>query len=164
MKNKIEKMSKNTKIGIGAVIIVVIAAFLARGAMNKKAAPVEVVPEPVVEMPVVKPVAKKTSSTKVTTPAPAVDTRGYAELMIAYKNRTLQFGAACQVVTSMQAYKLGSEMLLDNRNSTPVAVKIGSMTYNLAGYGHQVITLGTEGTFVVDCNEYRNVATISVQK
>lgn len=163
MKNKIENMSKSMKIGIGAVILVIIIALIARGAMHKKAAPLEVAPAPVVEQPA----TQKINRTYAPKPAPVVtpvDTRGYAELILAYKDHMLQFGASCQVRVSDQNYKIGSEMLLDNRNEVPVTVKIGSNIYTLSAYGHQVITLNAEGKFMVDCNDHQNVATVSVQK
>ncbi len=162
MKNKMENMSKNTKIAIGAVILVIILALIVRGAMHKKVTPVEVTPVPVVEQPVV----SKPTKWVAPKPAPVVsmDTRGYAELINAYKDHMLQFGASCQVRASDQNYKIGSEVLLDNRNDVPVTVKIGSNTYTLPAYGHQVITLSTEGKFMVDCNDHQNVATVSVQK
>jgi hypothetical protein len=162
MKNKIEKMPKNTKIAIGVIILVIIIALITRGAMHKKAAPVEVAPTPVVEQPV----APKPVKWVAPKPAPVVpaDNRGYAELIAAYKDHMLQFGASCQVRVSDQNYKIGSEMLLDNRNDVPVTIKLGTETYALSAYGHQVITLGTEGKFMVNCNDHQNVATVSVQK
>jgi hypothetical protein len=162
MKNKIEKMSKNMKIAVGAIILVIIAALIVRGVMHKKAAPAPVAPAPVVETPVA-PKSTKWVAPKPA-PAPVVDTRGYAELILAYKDHMLQFGDSCQVRVSDQNYKIGSEMLLDNRNSVPVTIKIGINSYALAAYGHQVITLGSEGKFMVDCNDHQNVATVSVQK
>jgi hypothetical protein len=163
MKNKIENMSKNMKIAIGAIILVIILALIVRGVMHKKAAPEAVVSTPVVEQPVAPKPAKWVAPKPAPTPV-VVDTRGYAELIVAYKDRMLQFSDACQVRVSDQNYKIGSEMLLDNRNSVPVTIKLGSNSYTLPAYGHQVVTLGAEGKFMVDCNDHQNVATVSVQK
>lgn len=163
MKNKIENMSKNMKIAIGAIILVIIVALIVRGVMHKKAAPEVLAPAPVAEQPVAPKPAKWVAPKPSPTPV-VVDTRGYAELIVAYKDRILQFGDACQVRVSDQNYKIGSEMLLDNRTSVPVTIKIGSSSYALVAYGHQVITLSAEGKFMVDCNDHQNVATVSVQK
>jgi hypothetical protein len=157
-----KNMSKNTKLSIGAIIIVIIGALIFRYGGHKK--PVEVAPEPI---PVVEqPAAAKLRPRRVSPEAvvPPADNRGYAELIASYKDHMVQFGDSCQVRVSDQVYKLGSEMLLDNRNNTPLTIKIGSNSYDLGAYGHQVITLGSEGKFMIDCGVNQNVATLTVQK
>ena len=157
-----KNMSKNTKLSIGAIIIVIIGALIFRYAGDKK--PVEVAPEPiaVVEQPAA--TKLKSYKPKTETVVVPVDTRSYAELIYAYKDRMVQFGDSCQVRASDQVYKVDSEMLLDNRNNMPLTIKIGSNSYDLASYGHKVITLNSEGKFMVDCGVNQNVATITVQK
>lgn len=163
MKDKIQNMSKSMKIAIGAVILVVAIALVIKGNMNKKEAPAPLpVPEETQEQ-VVAPSPTKPTSSKPSKPA-EVDSRSYTQLIGVYKDRLVQFGSSCQVLKSNQVFKLGSEVLLDNRNSVPVSIKMGDNTYNLSAYGYQVVGLNTEGKFMVDCNAHQNVATISVQK
>lgn len=145
---------------IGAVIVVIILGLLVGGMGKKKEAPALVTsaPEEIVLTP-----TPATPTKKPAAPAP-VEKRSYTELIALYKGKTVQFGAACQVLTSTQVYKVGSEILLDNRNSVPVAIKLGANVYNLGAYGYKVVSLNTVGNFMVDCNDHQNVATVSVQK
>lgn len=160
MKKSIENMSKNTKIALGAIVLVIIVALIVRASLHKKDSPIVSTPEPVIEQTKV-PTSKGTK-TKVENPTP-VDTRGYTELVGAYKNKMLQFGNSCQVHTSNQVYKVGSEILLDNRNDVALDIKIGPTSYYLGAYGYRVVTLSSEGRFMVDCNSHTNVATLTVQ-
>jgi hypothetical protein len=165
MKHIIEVVKKNLKVVVG-IALVAIAGFSANALTKKDIAPVEenIVPSVIEQPEVVAP--SRPTGTKPAPVAPTVtDTRGYAELIVAYKGKTLQFGASCQVVMSTQGFKVGSQILLDNRNATPVTIKLGTAgTYTLGGYGYKVVTLATPGNFMVDCNSQQNVATLSVQK
>jgi hypothetical protein len=160
MKKSMEKMSKNTKIALGAIILVIIVALIVRGSLHKKNNSVTPTPEPVIEQP--KAPVSKGIKPKVENPVP-VDTRGYTELVEAYKNKMLQFGDSCQVHTSNQVYKIGSEILLDNRNNMSLDIKIGNNSYALGAYGYKVVALNTEGKLMVNCNGHTNVATLTVQ-
>lgn len=162
MKNKIQNMPKNMKIAIGAVILVVAIALVIKGNMDKKEAPA-ILPAPEeTQEQVLTPKPSTTTSKPSTTTY--TDNRSYTELIAAYKNALVQFGTSCQVLKSNQVFKVGTEVLLDNRNSVPVTLKIGSSVHTLGAYGYKVISLSSEGTFMVDCNDHQNVATISVQK
>lgn len=162
MKNKIQNVSKNVKIALGLVVLVIIIALVASG-MNKKESPAPLpTPEKVEEQtPAPKPTKPSSSKPSTTT---YTDNRSYTELIAAYKNALVQFGTSCQVLKSNQVFKIGTEVLLDNRNSVPVTLKIGSSAHTLGAYGYKVISLASEGTFMVDCNSHQNVATITVQK
>lgn len=146
-------------LGIGLVAI----AGISVGNLSKKdVAQVENKPieEIITETPssVSKP---KTTPSKVVLPT---DNRTYTELVAAYKGKMLQFGASCQVLISNQVFKLGSDILLDNRNSSPVAIKIGSSSYQLGSYGYKVVSLDTTGKFMVDCGSQQNVAILTVER
>lgn len=155
-----KNISKNTKMALGAIVIVIIAALLVRYG-GKKPAPVEPEVAPVLEQNVAK--ESKSYKAKPVVTAP-VDTRDYTELIAVYKDRLVQFGDSCQVRMSKQVYKVGSEILLDNRNGVPLSIKLGSNSYDLGAYGHKVVVLGTEGEFMIDCGASQNVATLTVQK
>lgn len=163
MKNKVMDMPKSTKLALGIVVVVVLVALIVKGAIHKKAPITEVPPVPqeeVVSAP--KPPRKTTTVTK--TPEPSPEMRAYTELILSYKNRTLQFGPSCQVTTSAQVYKVGSELLLDNRTEVPVSISVGLSVITLPSYGYAIMSLPGEGVFMVGCNDHKNVATITVQK
>lgn len=88
----------------------------------------------------------------------------YANLMAKYKDKMVQFNQECAVVSNKVGFKQGTDILLDNRDTTSVKIVIGSRTFNLPRYGYKVIDLPSVGTFQVDCNSRLNVVTITVQK
>lgn len=88
----------------------------------------------------------------------------YANLMLKYKDRMVQFNTECAVVSNKVGFKQGTDILLDNRDNTPVKIVIGSRTFNLPGYGYKVIDLPSVGSFQLDCNKRLNVVTVTVQK
>lgn len=164
----IKKSNGGTYLTIGIIVVVLVIIGLALS--NKKE---------VEEAPVVIP-TEETSPTPTTpatgSPAGAVsnpDREGtsvgsgagkYATLMLTYKGKMIQFDKECAVVTNKQGFKQGTDILLDNRDSTPVKIVIGSRTFNLPGYGYKVIDLPSIGSFQLDCNKRLNVVTVSVQK
>ena len=159
-------MSKNTKISIGAIVLVVIVALIVRFGGHKKDTVTELTPDvPSIEeqMTAGAPKYKASKPEVVDIVSETADTRNYSELIVAFKGQTLQFGKSCQVLMNDQVYKLGAQMLLDNRNDNPVSVNIGPNTYELGSYGYKVVTLNTEGKFMVTCGDYKNVATVTVQ-
>lgn len=88
----------------------------------------------------------------------------YANLMLKYKGKMVQFNKECAVVTNKVTFKQGTDILLDNRDDTAAKIVIGSRTFNLPAYGYKVIDLPTVGSFQLDCNKRFNVVTVSVQK
>lgn len=143
------------------VVVIALGLFLQMRARNKT---VEIDLTPLPESEVSAPVVSKPKAQK---PAPVVvptDSRSYAELILAYKGKTLQFGDACQMPISSYVYKTGTEVLLDNRTNVPVAIKLAGMSYDLSAYGYKVVTLSTEGKFMVSCGDNQNVATVTIQK
>jgi hypothetical protein len=167
MKNIIENMSKNTKLSIGAIVLVIIIALIVRFGGHKKDTVTELIPEvPNVEEQMTGTTSKNrvSKSEVVDTAVEPADTRSYSELIVAFKGQTLQFGKSCQVLMSDQVYKLGAHMLIDNRNDVPVSINIGPSTYELGSYGYKVISLNNEGKFMVSCGDYKNVATVTVQQ
>jgi hypothetical protein len=156
------KSSMYVMVGLVAVLVVV-GLWLS----NKKS---------VEEVPVVTPVENTPSTPNPSSSAGSVsdpDKEGtsvgsgagkYATLMLTYKGRMIQFNKECAVITNKQGFKQGTDILLDNRDNTPVKIVIGSRTFNLPGYGYKVIDLPTIGSFQLDCNQRLNVVTVTVQK
>src|SRR3989344_2573050 len=96
-------------------------------------------------------------------PAPA---RPYGDLVKEYEGRRIQFDQRCQVVPNNATYKNGSSVMLDNRSSNPVTVKVGTTSYSLMGYGYQVINLSSTSLpkeLAVSCGSAGNVGKILLQ-
>lgn len=157
-------------VGIGAVIVLIIIIGLAMSKKNKEM--VEEGTQTPVENTVV---PGDTTPNPTVTPTPGIDPEKegtsvgsgagtYANLMLKYKGRMVQFNKECAVITNKVTFKQGTDILLDNRDNTPVKIVIGSRTFNLPGYGYKVIDLPTIGSFQLDCNKRLNVVTVSVQK
>jgi hypothetical protein len=88
----------------------------------------------------------------------------YADLVLKYKDRTLQFNEECAVVRNSYTFKQGTDVMLDNRDTTSVKIVVGSRTFNLKAQSYKVIDLGSTGIYRVDCNDRLNVVTVNVQK
>lgn len=159
-------MPQNYKLAIGAVIVIVAGILLLKSPQKKDG--LDEIPLDISQSEQVVTSAPKRTKTKQadvsTDVSSQVDTRSYAELILAFQGRTLQFGNNCVVRMSDQVYKIGSEIFLDNRTNKNVSIKIGSEVYELPSYGYKLARLNTEGQFRVDCGDYKNVATVTVQK
>lgn len=155
-----KQIPKNIRILIGGVLIVVIA-FLAirygsRPKETQEQTPIEI-PKEEVSAPVYKPT--KATSNEVSTPS-----LPYGEAVVKYKNSRIQFDQGCQAIPANQSFKVGTDIMLDNRSPKPATISIGSKVYLVEAYGYQVVDLSTEGLFMANCNGQKNVLTLSVQK
>lgn len=113
------------------------------------------------------PIEEVVTSTPVTKtnnlPAPVYQLP-YTEAVAKYKGSRIQFNQSCQAVPSNQTFKMGTSIMLDNRSPKPATISIGPSMYLVESYGYQIVTLSKEGLFTANCNDQRNVLTISVQK
>lgn len=160
----VDTLKNNWKVSVGVILAVIVLGLLVNGMTKKEPAPIDTTPieEVPVETPVVKPVRRSTPTASVPT---VTDTRTYTEMVVAYKDRTIQFNAQCQVPPLTQrGFKVGTDVMLDNRSSETKTITLGGVTHTLNGYGWKVVSLNTAGTFMVDCNDSQNVTTITVQK
>ncbi len=165
MKKFFQKIPKNIKILILAIIAVLVVVFVVRAIMRKPGS---------TEAPVVPEVTIEQAPAEVAPTPKRIRRRGgvaqqttlgdYTTLVAQYASRRVQFGTSCQATPTAVTYKIGTQIMLDNRTNTAAAVVFGGKTYNLGAYGYQIITLDTEGNFLVDCGTSQNVATIIVQK
>lgn len=165
MKKFFQKIPKNIKILILAVVAVAVVTFIVRAVGHKRApAEIPVAPEVAIEQapaevaPAPKRIRRRGGVSQ------AVSVGDYTALVAQYASRRVQFGTSCQATPMAVTYKVGTAIMLDNRSNTAAAVVFGGKTYNLGAYGYQIITLDTEGNFLVDCGASQNVATIIVQK
>lgn len=163
MNKMIEMLKDNKKAVIGVVILVIVAGFSVNALVKKDKAPVDTTPIEEVTPEVPAPVVRKPGSKPV--PVQVVDNRSYTEVSAAYKGRTIQFDGECRVpVFPQSVFKVGTDVLFDNRGSKAANVTFAGASFNLPGYGFKVVSLDREGLFTVDCNAQQNVATLNVQK
>jgi hypothetical protein len=90
----------------------------------------------------------------------------YGDAIKKYAGYRFQFNDKCQASPSAQTFKIGTNIMLDNRANKTQTLKVGS-TYTLPAYSWKIISLDTLGTFLVDCGSdgsSQNVATIMIQK
>ncbi|MEI6022423.1 MAG: hypothetical protein WCQ32_01090 [bacterium] len=162
---KLKNVPKNIWLLIGAVAAVVIVVLVVRAFMHRRPeAPVaDVVPDVQIQNPDQQ-TAPVVMHGRRRRHADAVAMAAYTPTVEQYFNNRIQFGNACQAMPTTSTYKVGTDILLDNRSADAATIVIGGQTYKLGSYGFQVAHLTTEGTFLVDCNNQQNVTTIVVQK
>ena len=161
------KSNSGTYITIGIVVVVLIVVGLLLS--NKKSDTGDIVPTPVdtTNPDTATPATTPTTTTGIDPEREGISKSNagiYANLMLKYKGKMVQFNKECAVITNKVTFKQGTDILLDNRDDTAAKIVIGSRTFNLPAYGYKVIDLPTIGSYQLDCNKRLNVVTVSVQK
>ncbi|MEK7227921.1 MAG: hypothetical protein AAB681_01030, partial [Patescibacteria group bacterium] len=91
----------------------------------------------------------------------------YANALVKYKDRRIQFDDTCRAFPSTVTYKDNTGIMLDNRSAQTRIIKVGS-TYTVKPYGFKIIVLPDiylkSKTLLVDCGAAQNVATILIQE
>ena len=158
-------MQKNSYITwIVVVVIVAVALFLVF--KNKKQV---VTPAPVTDsttQTTPEPTDSVQDTTDVTT-GPGAVSISYANALIKYKDRRLQFDTSCQATPRSVTYKDNTGIMLDNRSAQTRTIKVGT-TYTIKPYGFKIVVLPDiylkSKTLLVDCGTAQNVATILIQE
>ncbi|MEK7228289.1 MAG: hypothetical protein AAB681_02965 [Patescibacteria group bacterium] len=132
--------------------------LIVRGALKPA-----VTEEPINETPIEEVVSTSPSPKGDTAPAPVYQLP-YTEAVAKYKGSRIQFDQSCQAIPSNQTFKVGTSVMIDNRSPKTTTISFGSSAYLIEAYGYTVVSLTKEGLFTVNCNEQRNVLTLSVQK
>jgi hypothetical protein len=104
--------------------------------------------------------------TKESTNTAKPTTLTYQQALEKYKDKRIQFDNSCASTPKTVTYKDNTGIMLDNRSSQTRTIKVGT-AYTLKPYGFKIITLPnitTQKTFLVDCDNQQNVATILVQE
>ena len=159
--------NKNLWLGIAAVLVVVLLIVI----LSKRGDKVEEIPmdtvaegtEVVTEEPAVKPAPSRTPATKETAPAPKIS---YAEALVKYKDFRLQFDTECRAVPNNVTYKNGTEIMIDNRSGANRKFVLGS-AFTVAPYDFKIVKVVSNVlpyTYLADCGDKQNVATILVQR
>lgn len=143
------------KIWISLIVIIILGLVILFVDKSKNK---EVAKTPVLE-------EKKTTTTvkKTTTSAPTgAVSLSYAQALEKYSGSRIQINSSCQFAPASAVYKVGTNVMLDNRSDASKSVLFNGTRYTIPGYGFKVVTLSTAKTFQVDCGSYQNVATITV--
>ncbi len=88
----------------------------------------------------------------------------YSEAVDLYKNSILQFDENCQLSTKSRSFRLGNEVLIDNRSPQPKTITVGTIPIVVGPYDYGFIILSEKGNLVpVSCGDRANIAQLSVQ-
>lgn len=88
----------------------------------------------------------------------------YSEAVELYKNSILQFDEDCQLSTKSRSFRLGNEVLIDNRSPEPKKITVGTIPIVVGPYDYGFIILSEKGNLVpVSCGDRANIAQLSVQ-
>ena len=108
-------------------------------------------------------------SVQDTTPAVGVApvTISYANALVQYADRRIQLDGTCQARPHQVTYKDNTGIMIDNRSPLTRTITVGT-TFTIKPYGFRIVTLPDvylkNKTLLVDCDGYKNVATILVQE
>jgi len=102
-------------------------------------------------------------------PANPGSTLSYASAIKIYNNRRIQFSVNssnyCSMIPSYNiAFKMGTNIMLDNRSNKPMTIFLDKQPYYLKTYGFKIVALTTSAklphTVEVDCNTGKNNGSI----
>jgi hypothetical protein len=149
-------------------IIIIIALGWWMYAKQKTASTTTPTPAPVADETVLDGIEDTTDGSVNTTTSTGGTTISYKQALITYKDKRIQLGTGdlCTATPSTVTYKNGTTIMVDNRAPVARTVKIGG-TYSIKAYGFKLIKLSSAtlpATWLVDCNNQQNVATILLQK
>ena len=155
---------KTIWIVIGVIVLIAIALLV----WKMKATPVVTDPTPIAgETPVdgTQDVEQGTAPTTAGAVAPV--TMSYQAALTKYADRRLQINSECQSFPNTVTYKDNTGIMIDNRSSKTITVKVGT-TFTIKPYGFKIVVLPDiylkTKTLLVDCDKMQNVATVLVQE
>lgn len=104
-----------------------------------------------------------------TTSGIAPVTMSYQDALSSYATSRIQFDTACQATPNAATWKVGTNIMLDNRAPEARIIHLGSLgDFSVKGYGFKIVTLSLTGlatnAIAVDCGANQSVAIITVQQ
>ncbi len=93
-------------------------------------------------------------------------TLSYQKALIQYEGARLQLDTTCQGTPDNMTFKNGTNIMIDNRSPHSRTVRVGS-TFSIKPWGFKIVKLSSSilpATWLVDCDQSQNVATILIQK
>lgn len=157
-----EKNNKNLWIWFVVVLVVVIIILLSTNIFTSVPPAKESDPTPLADSV---DSTEDTSAGSVNVGVSAA-TISYQNALVKYKDARIQLDATCQANPKNVTYKNGTDIMIDNRAPATRAVKVGS-TFSVKAWGFKIVKLSSAtlpATWLVDCDQSQNVATILIQK
>jgi hypothetical protein len=166
-------MDKNKNMWIWVVIAVVVIGIVIFFAMSKKDKDAELLTNGETAMDAAdrsdpdgeEDVTEGSISASNGSASPQV-TLSYQQALVKYKDARIQLDKTCQASPDKMTFKVGSEIMLDNRAGVSRIIKIGT-PYTIKPWGFKIVKLtGTKlpTTYMIDCDGQQNVSTVTVQK
>lgn len=87
----------------------------------------------------------------------------YAEAVKRFGVQRIQFNGQCQATPTSNIYKVGLELMLDNRADVERLINFSGKAYRIPAYDYTVVKLTTPGIIYIDCGSSQNVSKITVQ-
>jgi hypothetical protein len=163
----IMKNRKEDVIFVAVLLALVLVFILFKVTKGEKAEAPLVDDVPVDQIvPDLKPI-KKPIIVKKEKPATIWPELSYSEEFARYRDgRLVQFDMNCGVLRSRMAIANGSSMMLDNRSNKEQLITIGDQKFTLTPFDFEIFTIKASEiptTYLIDCNERQNVATLLVE-
>jgi hypothetical protein len=101
-----------------------------------------------------------------TSTAPSLNNISYADALVKYKDARIQLGKMCQAIPNNVTFKNNTSIMIDNRTPVDHTIKLGT-TFSIKAWGFKIIKLSSPtlpATWMMNCDEARNVSTILIQK
>ena len=155
-KTLIDKISetRNLFMLLGLLVVIIFAVQVLNDQENHQKASTSVASNDVVTNDVTAEDVVKTKTNTTTTKGVAFTkmplTLTYGAAIATYSYR-FQF-ANCQILPQAQNVKVGSIVMLDNRDNANRTLGFGSFKYSFGPYGYQIFKTGVPGEYPVTCD------------
>lgn len=90
----------------------------------------------------------------------------YTDLVRQFEGRRIQFSESCHGNPGSVTFKNGTQVMFDNRSSSPRTIAIGNQVYSFPAYGYRILTLSSANlpaTISVNCDNNVNSSQILLQ-
>jgi hypothetical protein len=90
----------------------------------------------------------------------------YSQALERYNARRIQLDASCQSSPRGMSVKNGTHIMIDNRSNMNRTIILDT-AYNIPAYGFKIVQIKSSAlpaTWLLDCDNFQNVATILVEK
>ena len=100
-------------------------------------------------------------------PGGTTSSQAYSAAVKTYASSRIQFDMYCQAIPTSLVFKNPATIMLDNRSGDARIIKVGGVSYSLAGYGWKIITVSSStlpARLPIDCGSARNVSYVTLER